>query len=267
MGCNASKAGAAEKPAATEVKPKADAPVEKPAVAEEKGEAATAEAPAAAEEAPAAEEKAAEPAVEAAAEAPAKKEKKEATPTEKFHSAIRWGKPIEELEPLANVDGTDCVQGVDERNGNMAIHLAAQNGHFEITKWLIDSKGADVNAVNGKKQTPLHMSIAYDFYEQSAYLLEKGADKDAENVDGNKAIEGIDGDHTGKDVWMGPMQLFKSIKDEESMKAAFEALEACEPDMIDKIAMVQTGMKLKKKDELKECWDNDRFKACMGRAA
>ncbi len=37
------------------------------------------------------------------------------------------------------------------------MHIAAQNGHEEITKWLIGTLSADPNAQNRKGQSPLHM--------------------------------------------------------------------------------------------------------------
>merc|ERR1712217_51718 len=83
----------------------------------------------------------------------------------KFHSAIRWGKEISELEQFTKT-APELVKESDPQNGNQAIHLSAQNGHIEITKWLVNSCGADVNGQSGKGQTALHMSVAYDFYFQ-----------------------------------------------------------------------------------------------------
>merc|ERR1719428_1142671 len=97
--------------------------------------------------------------------------------TAKIHSAIRWGKPISELESLIVGDQIDCQ---DEQNGNRPIHIAAQNGHLEIVKWLI-SKKCDVSAQNGTGATALHMSVGYDFYYVTKALLEAGADQTIKN--------------------------------------------------------------------------------------
>ena len=50
----------------------------------------------------------------------------------KFHSAVRWGKEIKELETHVAADKT-VVTTHDDKNGNQALHIAAQNGHIEIT--------------------------------------------------------------------------------------------------------------------------------------
>merc|ERR1711879_953186 len=65
---------------------------------------------------------------------------------------------------------------------------------MHLVKWLLEDQNAEINAQNGKGQTALHMSVAYDFDEQADYLVEKGADKEIANADGHKAWNGIDGD-------------------------------------------------------------------------
>lgn len=52
----------------------------------------------------------------------------------KIHSMVRWNKPIEEIRPeLKTVSYVNCQ---DKDNGNYPIHIACQNGHFEICKLL-----------------------------------------------------------------------------------------------------------------------------------
>jgi hypothetical protein len=78
------------------------------------------------------------------------------------HSAVRWNKPANVIEALLeSVPGGANSQ--DPKNGNFPLHIAAQNGHAETCKLLL-SKGASVNAVNGKGNTGLHMAISYDYY-------------------------------------------------------------------------------------------------------
>merc|ERR1719498_492368 len=115
--------------------------------------------------------------------------------TQKAHSAIRWGKPIEELEPL--VTDVDCQ---DSGNGNRPIHIAAQNGHLEIVKWLIGKK-CNVDAQNSTGATALHMAVAYDSYFVVEALLAGHADSTIKNQAGNESITGLDGDKTGSDAW------------------------------------------------------------------
>ena len=50
----------------------------------------------------------------------------------KIHSAIRWNKPLGELDLIC----TDQVAHEDPRNGNRALHIAAQNGFTPVCKRL-----------------------------------------------------------------------------------------------------------------------------------
>jgi len=285
MGCGASKASGpppetvearapssspAEKPTAAPTRSKSEEKLEKisNAKSNNKEETKPAEAPA-----PAATEEKKDapvesPADSATATAPvsasrSRAPKKPQTPLDKFHSSVRWNKPLDQLKEFLAEDSS-LATALDERNGNQALHLSAQNGHIAITKWLIEECGADVMCVNKKGQTPLHMSIGYDFYEQSEYLLDKGADKDALNEAGHKAITGIDGDHVGVWEWKSAMNLFKAISNEETLETALQALENCPDDMLDKLSLAQHGMKMKK--AYPEVWPKERFQAIVGRA-
>eukprot|EP00391_Amoebophrya_sp_Ameob2_P006997 CAMPEP_0178991820 /NCGR_PEP_ID=MMETSP0795-20121207/5752_1 /TAXON_ID=88552 /ORGANISM="Amoebophrya sp., Strain Ameob2" /LENGTH=264 /DNA_ID=CAMNT_0020683595 /DNA_START=182 /DNA_END=976 /DNA_ORIENTATION=- len=175
---------------------------------------------------------------------------------QKFHSALRWGKPVEDLEALFL---PELLNAADPKNGNRGIHIAAQNGHLAITKWLVAEKNCNVNAQNKKGQTALHMSVEYDCYHQNVFLLAHGADVEKENADGHPALLGIDGKKTGMDAWDSPVNLLKSVSNEEEMRAAFEALEqaAADGEVIDKAMLAQTGMK--KKKEHKDWWDAKGF--------
>lgn len=181
----------------------------------------------------------------------------------KFHSAVRWGKTVAELEAMVAEDKS-VVDTHDDKNGNQAIHLAAQNGHLEITKWLVNDKKVDVNGQNKKGQTALHMSVAYDMYDQSVFLLESGAKKDIKNGDGNEAITGIDGDKTGVNAWDGPMVLIQCAQNAADVAKALDSLEAsikADAAAFDKAALVQTGMARKK--ALGAEWDAKRFMAAV----
>ncbi|CAD7942877.1 unnamed protein product [Amoebophrya sp. A25] len=66
----------------------------------------------------------------------------------KFHSAIRWGKPLSDIAEL--LDATPALlEARDPGNGNRAIHIAAQNGLSEHTKFFLQ-RGCKVNAQNNK---------------------------------------------------------------------------------------------------------------------
>eukprot|EP00931_Biecheleriopsis_adriatica_P051178 TRINITY_DN29658_c0_g1_i1.p1 TRINITY_DN29658_c0_g1~~TRINITY_DN29658_c0_g1_i1.p1 ORF type:complete len:272 (+),score=76.77 TRINITY_DN29658_c0_g1_i1:26-817(+) len=192
-------------------------------------------------------------------------EGREKTPLEKVHSVIRWGKSSAEVQhAIAENCFTlqEMLKQPDLQNGNLALHIAAQNGHLALTKFLVAS-GADVNAQNGKGQTALHMSIEYDFYFQSKWLMSHaGADKSKLNNDGHPAILGIDGGKTGSDAWDVPMNILNAAGDDrDELEEAFAALEAAEVSTLDRAVLARAG--LQKKKTCTEHWDNDRFMAIM----
>lgn len=71
----------------------------------------------------------------------------------------------------------------DGGNGNTCLHIASQNGHFDMVKLLL-SRGADVDAVNNGGQTALHMAVSYEIDDVRDYLLSKGADDSIKNEAG-----------------------------------------------------------------------------------
>lgn len=178
----------------------------------------------------------------------------------KIHSAVRWGKPIEEIETVLKelgVSMASAVSCVDPKNGNLALNISSQNGHIDLTRSLLDNK-ANVNGQNGNGQTPLHMSVAYDFYYQTLLLMERGADKDLKNKEGHAAIVGNDGANTGANAWDNPVTILKASTTAEQFKAALAAIDALEDkSIIDKASLVQTGMM--KKKQAKDAWDQARF--------
>jgi len=168
----------------------------------------------------------------------------EVTEVGKFHSAIRWGKDVSELEPFL-VKDAELLNAHDEKNGNQALHISAQNGHLAITKWLV-GKGAEIDGKNGKDNTALHMSIGYDFYKQSEFLIEAGADKTAKNAEGKESLFGIDGDKTGATGYGGGLYQLAACETAAEAEAALDAVSKLDASEVDKASLVQMGMKKKK---------------------
>jgi len=181
-----------------------------------------------------------------------------------INSAVRWNKPPADIEALLKTIGVSTAQAVaaqDPQNGNSCLHVSSQNGHIDLTKWLLQVR-ADVNAQNGKGQTALHMSIEYDFYFQSLLLLEHGADASMANAEGHQALKGIDGTKEGSDAWDNPVTILKAAGNkEEELNLALTKLEEADPSTIDKAQLVQAGMA--KKKLCKGNWDAARFMALM----
>mmetsp|Transcript_26927 Transcript_26927/g.86529 ORF Transcript_26927/g.86529 Transcript_26927/m.86529 type:complete len:208 (+) Transcript_26927:113-736(+) len=109
----------------------------------------------------------------------------------KLHSAIRWDKPLDEIKAL--MPSAEAANFEDDRNGNCPLHIASQNGHLHIVKIVI-AAGGDVNKQNKGGQTPMHMAVAYDYDEVTAFLSKSGADPMIKNEAGFAAQNGIDGD-------------------------------------------------------------------------
>jgi ankyrin repeat protein len=72
------------------------------------------------------------------------------------------------IENGANVNAVD-------REKMTPLHLAVENGHTETVKALIEN-GADVNIVNQEKMAPLHLAVENGYTETAKALIENGAD-------------------------------------------------------------------------------------------
>lgn len=189
---------------------------------------------------------------------------------ERFHSALRWAKPWKEIEEQLTEAGVDVAMACtaeDPKNGNRAVHIAAQNCHQQLLEELVNA-GADLDVRNAKGQTPLHMAVEYDFYFVAKFMIDHGADKDLENNDGHKAVLGIDGLKSGAQAWNNVVTILKAALTEEQMAHAFAELDkaiATAPESIDKGELVQAGMTKKRCAATKEKWDHKRFLALAGK--
>mmetsp|Transcript_26928 Transcript_26928/g.86534 ORF Transcript_26928/g.86534 Transcript_26928/m.86534 type:complete len:217 (+) Transcript_26928:113-763(+) len=175
----------------------------------------------------------------------------------KLHSAIRWDKPLDEIKAL--MPSAEAANFEDDRNGNCPLHIASQNGHLHIVKIVI-AAGGDVNKQNKGGQTPMHMAVAYDYDEVTAFLSKSGADPMIKNEAGFAAQNGIDGDR-GPGGKKKPMDLLKDAQSSDELIAAFDAILEEKPD---KAEVVQAGLKVKK--EKKDFWSADvnaKFQQCI----
>eukprot|EP00604_Paraphysomonas_vestita_P002492 CAMPEP_0174818562 /NCGR_PEP_ID=MMETSP1107-20130205/1294_1 /TAXON_ID=36770 /ORGANISM="Paraphysomonas vestita, Strain GFlagA" /LENGTH=158 /DNA_ID=CAMNT_0016030583 /DNA_START=257 /DNA_END=733 /DNA_ORIENTATION=+ len=157
---------------------------------------------------------------------------------------------------MLEVDG--MVNSQDTGNGNTPLHIAAQNGHLDLVKLLVE-KGGDVNLTNKKNNTPLHMSLSYDYIEVSEFLLANGADKNIVNEAGHPAYKGLEGDKS-----LPALYLAAASNTQEALRA----LELCNQnfDDLDKATFAGTGLKTKK--NLGDQWTddvNEKFKEIINR--
>ena len=173
-----------------------------------------------------------------------------------IHSAIRWNKPLDEIDRL--LDSPEAVNSVDTANGNRPIHIAAQNGHFATVQLLI-KKGADLNVQNQKGNTPIHMAIGYDYYDCAMLLIEAKGDPLMKNEAGHAGQNGIDGDKT-----LGLAALISARNGEDVMNA-FNLCEERIGEVV-KASFVAAGLKTKK--TLGPEWGTahqDRFKSIIAK--
>lgn len=77
-------------------------------------------------------------------------------------------------------EGADV--GQMEYSGMSPIHLAADLGHGQCLKILLEAKGININArTKEKEQTPLHLAAESGYVDCVEILLEKGADANITN--------------------------------------------------------------------------------------
>lgn len=156
----------------------------------------------------------------------------------KFHSMCRWNKPQSELESFIKAN-KGVEESVDEANGNRPIHIAAQNGHFDLVRLLIKYK-VDLDAVNNAMNTALHMARTYDYYWCAQLLTGGGASKGINNEAGHVSETGIDGDKRGDDA----VPALVSAHNAHELNEALEMIAS--QQVVDKGQLVMAGMGKKK---------------------
>lgn len=73
--------------------------------------------------------------------------------------------------------------------------MAASNGHFEVVRFLLD-EGADIDAQRESGETALHKASASDHVQVGKHLLGLEANKHAEQMVGKTPLEVSNGQET-----------------------------------------------------------------------
>lgn len=88
---------------------------------------------------------------------------------------------------------------MEDSKGTTALHLAAQNLNQEVAAFLLD-KGANVESRDYQGQTPLHflffrrvVKSCDDFLAMLRLLVERGADINARTTDGKTVLVMLEG--------------------------------------------------------------------------
>ena len=97
-----------------------------------------------------------------------------------LHCTAQFGLAIvaERVLSIAKEPATELVNAKDSR-GNTPLSYAAQDGHQEVAKWLLN-KGADVNAQGGGYGNALQVASKRGHEQVVKLLLDKSADVNAQ---------------------------------------------------------------------------------------
>ena len=89
---------------------------------------------------------------------------------------------VKQLKKMLKKNPSDVHQV--NREGETALHLAADNGHVDVAKVLIQN-GANPNSVDVDNETPLHRAAQCGSFDVVSVLIENGADA---NVRGPRSM-------------------------------------------------------------------------------
>jgi Ankyrin repeats (3 copies) len=172
-----------------------------------------------------------------------------------IQSAVRWNRDPNLVRSML-ATGSEVANLGDPKTGNSPLHVAAQNGHHELVKMLLEYKSV-VNSQNLKGNTSLHMAVGYDYYECVKLLLDSGADINLTNSADSPAHAGLEGD---KSIGFAALVGAKTKADADQ---AFAMLKET-PGKLSKADFVKTGLRLKK--EIPD-WPQDSFKDVLAKLA
>jgi len=88
-----------------------------------------------------------------------------------LHDAVRKGALVEVSKVL--IQGHFVNQ--EDKASQTPLHLSAQEGFLDITKFLIEKYDANIHAKDKNEWTPLHSACFNGHIEVARYLLSKGA--------------------------------------------------------------------------------------------
>lgn len=108
------------------------------------------------------------------------------SPQSKFLSALRKEDSGEVAKLLAE-GGSTMVLATDNGSGESALHITINNRSAQWTRYMLRN-GADVNAADKKKITPLMLAVQLGFSEGVEILLDGGAKIDEQNKFGETAL-------------------------------------------------------------------------------
>lgn len=100
------------------------------------------------------------------------------------HGADVTRKNRDEKTPLDLVREEDQELAADLLRGNAALLDAAKNGNLSRVQRLVTPDNINCRDAQGRNSTPLHLAAGYNNIEVAEYLLENGADVNAQDKGG-----------------------------------------------------------------------------------
>ena len=76
-----------------------------------------------------------------------------------------------------------------DKHGSTALHWAASGGHLAVVRWLVEGVGADIDARNKEKRTPLMFACKTGREDVAHFLLDAGADPTLRMKDDSTAFD------------------------------------------------------------------------------
>lgn len=125
------------------------------------------------------------------------------------------GKAIEYL--IENMDVNAC-----DAEGMTALHVSAYYGSYRATKYLIEKRGAKVNARDSLKNTPLHYAAQFGHENTAEQLLANGAETEAMNMHGVLPFDAAL--LHGQGVILGLIRQYQKINKYKAAKATRDFL-------------------------------------------
>ncbi|XP_067933694.1 uncharacterized protein [Watersipora subatra] len=91
------------------------------------------------------------------------------------------------------------INAKETNTGNTALHYACKNGCYSIALYLLEN-GANINALNGYRQSPLFSAVEGMQRKICRLLIEWGCNVNVRGIRGNTAFESIKNDEFREDL-------------------------------------------------------------------
>ncbi|XP_071110074.1 E3 ubiquitin-protein ligase MIB2-like isoform X2 [Haliotis cracherodii] len=127
---------------------------------------------------------------------------------------------------------TSFVNDLMSDNTFAALHVAANNDHVECCRLLIDKGKAEVDRKGHCGVTPLYVAVRKPGCRSVELLLQKGADPNIENDNGNRPLHGLckgrkSSGHVSKTADVARLLLQKGTAYKARNKHGYTALDMC----------------------------------------